>query len=151
VIGPIIAKGCSAVVYAARFVDATQDITENNDMNIDVEEKDASAFPLAIKMMFNYDAESNAAAILRAMHKETVPTRKYCKNNEVAAWEYGLMQKKAMLPIHPNIVAMYYVFADRIPMLSDSWRMYPDALPARINPNGSGRNMSLFLVMKRYC
>jgi len=152
VIGPIIAKGCSAVVYAARFVNATQDTTENNDtMNINVEAKDASAFPLAIKMMFNYDAESNAAAILRAMHKETVPTRKYCENNEVAAWKHGLTQKKAILPIHPNIVAMYYVFADRIPMLPDSWGMYPDALPARINPNGSGRNMSLFLVMKRYC
>ncbi|KAE8738217.1 hypothetical protein FOCC_FOCC016323 [Frankliniella occidentalis] len=31
-----------------------------------------------------------------------------------------------------------------------SLSLYPDALPARINPNGFGRNMSLFLVMKRY-
>ena len=29
-------------------------------------------------------------------------------------------------------------------------RLYPDALPARINPNGCGRNMSLFLVMRKY-
>ena len=28
--------------------------------------------------------------------------------------------------------------------------LYPDALPTRLNPNGYGRNMSLFLIMKRY-
>ncbi|XP_011349569.2 serine/threonine-protein kinase PINK1, mitochondrial [Ooceraea biroi] len=154
VIGPIIAKGCSAAVYAARLVNpCARDTTENDGtMNVDVEAtaKDANAFPLAIKMMFNYDAESNAAAILRAMYKETVPARKHCENDELPAWQHGLIEKKMTLPPHPNIVAMYYVFADRIPVLPGSWRMYPDALPARINPNGSGRNMSLFLVMKRY-
>jgi len=30
-------------------------------------------YPLAVKMMFNYDAESNATAILHAMLRETVP------------------------------------------------------------------------------
>ena len=28
---------------------------------------------LAVKMMFNYDAESNASSILRAMYREVVP------------------------------------------------------------------------------
>lgn len=28
--------------------------------------------------------------------------------------------------------------------------MYPMALPPRLNPEGIGRNMSLFLLMKRY-
>ncbi|XP_050466129.1 serine/threonine-protein kinase Pink1, mitochondrial [Cataglyphis hispanica] len=149
VIGPIIAKGCSAAVYAARFVDAAQD--ENNDSrNIDEETKEVTAFPLAIKMMFNYDAESNASAILRAMYRETVPARKHYGNDELAIWEQRLAENTMTLPSHPNIVVMYYVFADRIPMLPGSWGMYPDALPTRINPNGSGRNMSLFLVMKRY-
>jgi len=32
-------------------------------------------YPLAVKMMFNYDAESNAMSILRAMSRETVPSR----------------------------------------------------------------------------
>lgn len=32
-------------------------------------------FPLAIKMMFNYEAESNAPAILKAMYKEILPAR----------------------------------------------------------------------------
>lgn len=149
-IGPIIAKGCSAAVYAARFVDATQD--ENNDLaNVDGETKEeVTAFPLAIKMMFNYDAESNASAILRAMYREAVPARRHYGNDELAIWEQRLAENTVTLPSHPNIVAMYYVFADRIPILPDSWGMYPDALPTRINPNGSGRNMSLFLVMKRY-
>lgn len=148
VIGPIIAKGCSAAVYAARFVDTTGD--KNNDaINIDDETKNANEFPLAIKMMFNYDAESNAAAILRAMYRETVPARKHYENNALTNWEQRLMENKVTLPPHPNIVAMYYVFADRIPVLADSWGMYPDALPTRINPHGSGRNMSLFLLMKR--
>jgi hypothetical protein len=30
-------------------------------------------YPLAVKMMFNYDAESNATAILHSMLRETVP------------------------------------------------------------------------------
>lgn len=149
VIGPIIAKGCSAAVYAARFSDATRN-EHNDQINIDTETRDINAFPLAIKMMFNYDAESNAATILRAMYRETVPARKHCENYELTAWEQKLMDNKVKLPPHPNIVEMYYVFADRIPVLPNSWRMYPDALPVRINPHGSGRNMSLFLVMKRY-
>ncbi|XP_011685796.1 PREDICTED: serine/threonine-protein kinase PINK1, mitochondrial [Wasmannia auropunctata] len=147
VMGPIIAKGCSAAVYAARFVNTMQD--EDNSINIEVKAEDTSAFPLAIKMMFNYDAESNAAAILNAMYRETVPARKH-GNDNLTIWEQKLVESKVVLPPHPNIVAMYYVFTDEIPMLPGSWGMYPDALPSRINPHGSGRNMSLFLVMKRY-
>lgn len=149
VIGPIIAKGCSAAVYATRFADTAQKKTDGL-INVDAEAKDASTFPLAIKMMFNYDAESNAAAILKAMYRETVPARKHHENDELADWEQKLAKSKATLPPHPNIVAMYHVFADSIPALPDSWGMYPDALPTRINPHGSGRNMSLFLLMKRF-
>lgn len=147
VIGSIIAKGCSAAVYSARFADTTRN--ENGQINMDTKAKDTNAFPLAIKMMFNYDAESNAAAILRAMYREIVPARKHYKNDELTTWGQRLMENKVKLPPHPNIVAMYYVFADKIPVLPNSWGMYPDALPVRINPHGSGRNMSLFLVMKR--
>lgn len=146
VMGPIIAKGCSAAVYAAQFVNSMQN--ENNLMDIEVETKDTSAFPLAMKMMFNYDTESNAAAILNAMYRETVPARKH-QNDNLTVWEQKLAENKVMLPPHPNIVTMYYVFTDDIPILPGSWGMYPDALPSRINPHGSGRNMSLFLVMKR--
>ena len=60
-----------------------------------------------------------------------------------------MADRKKALPPHPNIVKMYCVFADRVPMLPGSLSLYPDALPARINPAGYGRNMSLFLLMKR--
>ncbi|XP_017881415.1 serine/threonine-protein kinase PINK1, mitochondrial [Ceratina calcarata] len=147
VIGPAIAKGCSAVVYAAKFNDS---VDSESRVNIDDEPTDVTTFPLALKMMFNYDAESNALSILRAMYRETVPARRQLNNQELADWELRMAERKTKLPPHPNIVAMYYVFADRVPALPGSWGMYPDALPARINPHGSGRNMSLFLLMKRY-
>ncbi|KZC11387.1 Serine/threonine-protein kinase PINK1, mitochondrial [Dufourea novaeangliae] len=147
VIGPPIAKGCSAVVYATRFKNSEKD---DDQLNIDNKTTDITAFPLALKMMFNYDAESNALSILRAMYRETVPARKHLNNEELVEWEIKMAERKAELPPHPNIVAVYYAFADRVPALPDSLRMYPDALPARINPQGSGRNMSLFLLMKRY-
>lgn len=149
VIGPAIAKGCSAVVYAARVNNETQE-SKNNQIVVDDTTKNINLFPLAMKMMFNYDAESNAIAILRSMYRETVPARKIYKDEELADWEQRMAENKAVLPAHPNIVAMYCVFTDRFPAIPGSLRMYPDALPARINPQGSGRNMSLFLVMKRY-
>lgn len=100
--------------------------------------------------MFNYDAESNALAILRSMFRETVPAWEHYKNEELFDWERRMSDAKKVLPPHPNIVAMYSVFADKVPFLPGSIKMYPDALPSRLNPEGSGRNMSLFLVMKRF-
>ncbi|KAK0091951.1 hypothetical protein PV326_002480 [Microctonus aethiopoides] len=148
IIGPAIAKGCSAVVYAARMKKPFDN--DNSDGPIVAsDEETLSKFPLAIKMMFNYDAESNALTILRAMYRETVPTRQYHQIEELADWEQRMANNKRILPPHPNIVAMYHVFADKVPCLPGSSRLYPDALPARINPDGSGRNMSLFLLMKR--
>lgn len=147
VIGQPIAKGCSAVVYAAR-TKTNNDASQDNEITID-NSSELAAFPLAIKMMFNYDAESNATAILRAMFRETVPAWKHHKNDELSHWELQMADNKKILPPHPNIVAMYSVFADRVPFLPGSTKMYPDALPARLNPEGSGRNMSLFLLMKR--
>ncbi|XP_058790551.1 serine/threonine-protein kinase Pink1, mitochondrial [Phymastichus coffea] len=147
-IGPLIAKGCSAVVYAARS--KTNDENQNNEEITVDRANNLSAFPLAIKMMFNYDAESNATAILRAMYRETVPAWKHYRNEELSHWEQKMADNKRTLPPHANIVAMYSVFADRVPYLPGSIKMYPDALPVRLNPEGSGRNMSLFILMKRY-
>lgn len=146
VIGPPIAKGCSAVVYAARS--KTSDEVQSSEMILD-KTSDISHFPLALKMMFNYHAESNAISIIRAMFRETVPAWKHFKNEELSHWEQKMLENKKTLPAHANIVAMYSVFTDQVPSLPDSTKMYPDALPARLNPEGSGRNMSLFLLMKR--
>uniref|UniRef100_A0A182XWS3 non-specific serine/threonine protein kinase n=1 Tax=Anopheles stephensi TaxID=30069 RepID=A0A182XWS3_ANOST len=114
--------------------------TSEKDYNID-------EYPLALKMMFNYDIQSNAMAILKAMYRETVPAK---RRTIESAWEKSLMEKTNFLPPHPNIVEMYGVFCDQVPDLSMSATLYPMALPQRLNPQGYGRNMSLFLLMKRY-
>lgn len=136
-LGSVIAKGCSAVVYDANSI-----------------HDDDNQHPLAIKMMFNYHAASNALTIFRAMEKEIIPARiSNLKNASVdpnlAEWLENELEIRSLNP-HPNIVDMPSAFVDRIPNLTESLVLYPDALPTRLNPEGSGRNMSLFLVMKKY-
>lgn len=143
--GKVIAKGCNGVVYTAKLISDS-----NLDDNVNEDKYDMTSHPLAVKMMFNYDAESNAMSILRAMHRETVPARSYSSNEEIMMWEEGIRQRCKPLPPHPNIVRIYNAFTDDVQALPESLSLYPDALPARINPHGFGRNMSLFLVMKRY-
>jgi len=132
-LGTPIAKGCAAVVYCARL------------------KKEGSAeFPFAIKMMFNYHAESNAFTILRAMHRETAPARSVHVPDEVDELYTTLDSDQLKVSAHPNIVEMVTVFADQVPGLPGDIQLYGDALPARLNPRGFGRNMSLFMVMKKY-
>ena len=107
-------------------------------------------YPLALKMMFNYDIQSNAMAILRAMYKETVPARQRYMNEAAEAWEQHIQDQTLILPPHPNIVCMYGFFCDEVGNFPDGHLLYPIAQPQRLNPNGYGRNMSLYLLMKRY-
>lgn len=124
--------------------------TTHHESAVVKEKTNIQEYPLAVKMMFNYEAESNAPAILRAMYKEMIPARSLQLDEEQIEWQERFCSKHMNLPPHPNIVEMPCVFVDRIPFLEDSMHLYPDALPARINPRGYGRNMSLFCVMKRY-
>jgi len=109
-----------------------------------------NGYDLAVKMMFNYDAESNAPAILRAMYKEIVPARAMIIDPQTEMWDNGNRFRKKNFPPHPNIVDLKYMFADSVPHLPQAMSLYPDALPKRLNRDGVGRNMTLFLVMKRY-
>ena len=97
-LGAPIAKGCAAVIYSAR---CSNDISCDN---VSIEK-----FPLAIKMMFNFDAESNATSILRAMQRETVPARSI----SLAGSAVGV-EEVIHLASHPNIVQMVAVFADQV-------------------------------------
>lgn len=72
------------------------------------------------------------------------------KTPKPCAFLSSFRQQTVSLPPHPNIVLMFGVFCDQIPNLAAGASLYPMALPPRINPNGYGRNMSLFLLMKRY-
>ena len=62
---------------------------------------------------------------------------------------YSLLEQSKILPPHPNVVLMFGVFCDQIPSLKQFGK-YEHALPTRLNPEGLGRNMSMFLLMKRY-
>lgn len=74
--GKVIAKGCNAVVYEAR------EKTKNDN------EQTPKEYPLAVKMMFNFDAESNASSILRSMYREMVPLQNVTLDkNTVGFWE----------------------------------------------------------------
>uniref|UniRef100_W8BGA2 non-specific serine/threonine protein kinase n=1 Tax=Ceratitis capitata TaxID=7213 RepID=W8BGA2_CERCA len=117
---------------------------------IDAPLADINRYPLALKMMFNYDIQSNALSILRAMYKETVPARARRMNDCAGEWERLLQNQTLTLPPHPNIVCMFGFFCDEVRNFPDGHLLYPIAQPQRINPNGYGRNMSLYLLMKRY-
>ena len=57
--------------------------------------------------------------------------------------------RKKKLPPHSNIVTMWGLFVDQVPNLPDNVLNYPAALPQRIHAEGIGKNMTLFLVMKK--
>lgn len=190
-IGPPIAKGCSAVVYAANIKEQNnivksdelttldsgkppipecvalnsnfnrenrqisnepQTVSENSSSGtaLSNQNENIEQYPLALKMMFNYDVQSNAMSILRAMYKETIPIIHKYENLGTDSWERALRDQTTNLPSHPNIVTMIGAFCALVPNLAQSTSLYPMALPSRLNPSGYGRNMSLFLLMKRY-
>lgn len=106
-------------------------------------------FNLAVKMMFNYGLASNSFAIFEGMQKEALPARVFDEKMERDYLQNGHKVRKK-LPPHPNIVEMWCVFVDEVSHLPSSFKDYPDALPKRINPEGMGRNMTMYLVMKKY-
>lgn len=108
-------------------------------------------YDLAIKMMFNYEVESKADSVMKAMEKETVPARVpiYQINDSWYIWN---RVKLKSLPQHANIVDMYGAFVDSfdVPQISDAMETYPAALPKRLYSNGLGRNMTMYIVMRKY-
>ncbi|XP_035228613.1 serine/threonine-protein kinase PINK1, mitochondrial-like [Stegodyphus dumicola] len=96
--------------------------------------------------MFSYNAESNGYAVWHAVYKETLPA--------IDEFSLGKLTKhknrKKKLGSHPNIVEMCFAFADQTPLLPGAFTNYPQALPLRLLSDGCGKNMTLFLVMKRY-
>ncbi|XP_042906367.1 serine/threonine-protein kinase Pink1, mitochondrial isoform X2 [Parasteatoda tepidariorum] len=114
--------------------------------NVTSEIETFGKYNMAVKVMFNYSAESNAYAIWNAMYRETLPL--FGEFSFGDAWETKVRKKK--LKPHPNIVKMYSAFADQFPLLPGATKSFPQALPSRLLNDGCGRNMTLFLVMKRY-
>lgn len=136
IFGDHLAKGCNAVIYSGK--------TNKCDLDDESSPQTFNGFDLAIKMMFNYDAESNATAIWRAMYRESIPAQ----SGFLPRGQFGF--DHFVLPKHPNIVDMKCAFVDMVIDLPDALTLYPDALPSRLNSEGLGRNMTFYLVMKRY-
>ena len=61
-------------------------------------------------------------------------------------------KRKPTLEPHANIIAMYHAFAAPVDVhnLNEATDMFPAALPRRIHSDGVGRNMTMFIVMKRW-
>ena len=80
---------------------AQQQQQENEDHKI-------KHYPLAVKMMFNFHAESNAPTILKAMKKELLLAQN--------VQDDGLKKDEVEeISPHPNIVKIYTAFTDMVP------------------------------------
>lgn len=88
-LGKPIGKGANAVVYTASLNrhDLVGGTFGYKLQSTKSDEYHISKYPFAVKMMFNYDIQSNAMAILRAMYRETVPANFYHSNIGVTDWE----------------------------------------------------------------
>jgi serine/threonine protein kinase len=121
--GNCINKGCNAVVYEANLVN-----------------EEETREPFAVKMMFNYEAETNAGVVWNAMKKECI----------IFPGTFGELKTERSLRHHPCIAEVVGAFVDHTPLLPEALKLYPNALPRRLYDAGYGRNMTLFLVMKKY-
>ena len=140
-------QGCNAVVFAAKWASqkARNQLSGNFDLIEDASEESsaprrggtgAAEHPLAVKMMFNYEAESNSFAIMNAMRKETVPARRvvFAAEGDSGTGVGGtniIAAEGKRLPPHANIVDVEVAFADYVPDIMDAINHYPDALPRR--------------------
>ncbi|XP_013375114.1 PREDICTED: serine/threonine-protein kinase PINK1, mitochondrial [Chinchilla lanigera] len=163
-IGQSLGKGCSAAVYEATIPELPQHLEKSKSTRLlpgrgpDVipqgereQSPGASAFPLAIKMMWNISAGSSSEAIFSKMSQELVPASRVA-----LAGEYGaVVHKKSkgapkQLAPHPNIIRVFRAFTSSVPLLPGALTDYPDVLPPRLHPEGLGHGRTLFLVMKNY-
>ncbi|XP_052081742.1 serine/threonine-protein kinase Pink1, mitochondrial-like isoform X2 [Mytilus californianus] len=127
------------------------DIDEEGIGTGSIEDTTSIKYNLDVKMMFNYEVESKADSIMKAMEKETVPARVpiYQLGD---SWYFRNRVRLKSLPQHPNIVDMIGAFVDpfNMPQLSVAMETYPAALPKRQYSSGLGRNMTMNFVMKKY-
>ena len=137
-------QGCNAVVFAAKWASqkARNQLSGDFDHLEDASEEGsaplrggAAEHPLAVKMLFNYEAESNSFAIMNAMRKETVPARRVVLAAEgdsgTGVGGSSVIAEGKRIPPHANIVDVEVAFADYVPDIMDAINHYPDALPRR--------------------
>ncbi|XP_077007128.1 serine/threonine-protein kinase PINK1, mitochondrial isoform X2 [Tamandua tetradactyla] len=164
-IGQSIGKGCSAAVYEAAMPSVPQNLEVAKSIGLltgrgqdsipqgenEARAPQASAFPFAIKMMWNISAGSSSEAIFNAMSQELVPASRVALAGEYGAVTYRKSKGslKQLVP-HPNIIRVLRAFTSSVPLLPGALADYPDVLPPHLHPTGLGHGRTLFLVMKNY-
>ncbi|VDN32691.1 unnamed protein product [Gongylonema pulchrum] len=163
----IIACGCHAAVYEARArtvekaertplgtvcanLPCTSSSPTAHRKQIDTEDP-FIAYPLALKIMFNYQFAAPERHLWMDMGTELIPVRK--RPPELIGYmaKYFLAFMSFLPHSHPNIVHMYKAFTDRMPILEDAHRLYPEALPTNdFFELVVDEPKTLFIVMKRY-
>jgi len=143
-IGNHIACGCSAAVYELRKKNPKAQF----DAIVSKEAENISkSYPLALKVMFNYDFNRNEKFLWDDMGPELVPLVK--KPKGFKSGRFGTIHT---LPRnHPNVIKLHTAFVDVMPILPGAENLYPEALPfiADYIPLEQ-EPKTLFIVMKRY-
>jgi len=132
-IGKFIAVGCNAAVYELR-------VSQQNNTS-------ASDYPLALKLMFNFDFSVPEKVIMREMINELVPLTHIPSN-----LPSGQMGKfRPLNRSHPNVIKLHTAFIDRFPNIEGAELIFPEALPSTdIFGSMINEPKTLFIVMKRY-
>ncbi|GMT16576.1 hypothetical protein PFISCL1PPCAC_7873 [Pristionchus fissidentatus] len=142
-IGGNIGYGCNAAVYALRLQ------SDGVDGSAPASDKDLKAYPLALKLMFNYehDRRSNVEdGLWREMGAELAPLPRAAKLLKGRIGDF-----RPLPSTHPNIVHMGTAFVDSMPILPDARLRYPEALPTSVMYEAIEPDpKTLFVVMRRY-
>ncbi|CAI5440878.1 unnamed protein product [Caenorhabditis angaria] len=163
--GEFLGQGCNAAVYEAKlagengnsrgigggFNEVTEILRKNSRRPSSDMEFRMNKYPLAIKLMFNYDHDKSGENHLW----ETM-------GNELAAYpkalqlikngHFGTSTNFQPLPKkHPNIVRITTAFIDTLKILPDAVERYPDALhTARWYEAITATPKTMYIVMRRY-
>ncbi|CAB3411215.1 unnamed protein product [Caenorhabditis bovis] len=154
--GNFLGQGCNAAVYSAKLSSEKQNIGVGFNEVSDIialkppmtrTEYNLNKYPLAIKLMFNYDHDrAGENHLWSSMGNELAP---YPKAEKLLS---GKMANFKPLPRkHPNVVRIMTAFVDTLKILPDAAERYPDALhTASWYESIAAEPKTMYVVMRRY-
>uniref|UniRef100_A0AC34FFW5 Protein kinase domain-containing protein n=1 Tax=Panagrolaimus sp. ES5 TaxID=591445 RepID=A0AC34FFW5_9BILA len=138
-IGNHIACGCSAAVYELKKKNPNAQFNA-----LSRQESDSTTFPLALKIMFNYNFERPERYLWDEMGPELIPL-----TSNIAKGKMGNI--KFLSRNHPNVIKLHTAFTDIMPILPGAEERYPEAIPQHTDYIAlDHESRTLFIVMKRY-
>uniref|UniRef100_A0A1I7YEA7 non-specific serine/threonine protein kinase n=1 Tax=Steinernema glaseri TaxID=37863 RepID=A0A1I7YEA7_9BILA len=142
-IGSLIAYGCNAAVYEIRKASDSHHFAASNDTRLSPQDR-KEMYPLALKVMFNYDFDLPEQYLWRTMGTELLPI----PNPEIVL-RGQIAQFRPMRHSHPNIIKIHTAFIDSMPSNLPESSNFPEATPSPLF-YGYQDPKTLFIVMKRY-